>query len=94
MSDILEMLKQRFEWQRTPIVRDEGVRLKGTRTRNGVGITMVKDCPVCGKTFRLQPGSGRLVKHGTRYGWPDNQCGAHSQMKTKPKEKKKRRKKK
>jgi len=94
MSNVFEMLKQRFAWQQKPIVRKEGVRLKGTRTQNGTGIVKVMDCPVCGKTFRLPPGSGRMVKHGERHGWPTNQCGRHAQMKKQPKEKKKRRKKK
>ena len=94
MSNIFEMLKQSFARHRTPIVRKEGIRLKATRTRNGTGIVKVMDCPVCGKTFRLPPGSGRMVKQGTRYGWPTSQCGAHAQMKKQPKEKKKRRKKK
>ena len=67
--------------------------MKGTKTRNGVGLVKVMDCPVCGKTFRLSPGAGRLVKHGARYGQPTNQCGAHVEMMKKPKEKKKRRKK-
>lgn len=87
-------LKQRFAWQRNPIVRKKGTYLKTTRTRNGTGIVRVKDCPICGKTFRLQPGAGRLVKHGARYGSPTNQCGAHMQMKKKPKEKTLRRRKK
>ena len=64
------------------------ISLKGTKTNNGVGITRVKKCPICGKRFRLQPGSGRSVKHGTRYGWPTHQCGRHAEMKEKPQKRK------
>lgn len=63
------------------------IKLRGTKTNNGVGIVKTKICPICGKAFRLQPGSGRSVKHGTRYGWPVNQCGAHMQMKKQSKRK-------
>lgn len=94
MSGMLDKFRQYFPWQRQPIVRKKGTYLKKTRTRNGTGIVKVKDCPICGKTFRLQPGAGRLVKHGTRYGQPTNQCGAHAQMRTKPKGKLLRRRKK
>ena len=60
----------------------ELMKLKVSRTRNGVGIVKVRKCPICGRTYKPTLGKVRLVN-----AWPEtkrvqdyipaSQCGAH-----------------
>lgn len=56
--------------------------LRGTKTRNGVGIARFATCSVCGRRYKQSLGkvhyegawpSSRRVQNL----WPQGQCGAH-----------------